>query len=116
MEIVMKFKMKRFIYTLVIVAGLAIAYYPSQSPQGYALVRLSYRSWLWTVALNFFCLYFIIFPFFESRKKMTFICPNCELAKEFSKKNTEKKICPDCETEMIPVEGFYDKKNHSDKL
>ena len=39
------------------------------------------------------------------------ICPNCEYPMEVLIRDKDKAVCPKCYTKMVPLKGFYDKKN-----
>lgn len=42
----------------------------------------------------------------------TLICPKCETPATFKKNDSKSKRCSKCDTEMVPLEGFYVKNNH----
>ena len=43
-----------------------------------------------------------------SKKKTTVICPTCDFTVEVLKVDVGLKMCPKCDSAMVPLKGFYD--------
>ncbi|PIK15270.1 hypothetical protein [Halobacteriovorax sp. JY17] len=105
-----KYTIKKLFFSVIITVVLSYASHPSRGPQGYELVTLDYQTWLVSIPFCFIFFYFI-YPKVFKYGGVTYICPSCETVKDYQLASKNEENCPECDTPMVPIEGFYDKKN-----